>query len=96
MEKEISGRFLTLREVAARLRLSPQTFYNCLWRAEGVLAELPYFRFGRTVRFLEADVERFIAAHRVEPGRLPDQPGRRGNRGVGGGNEAGSSRGVGR
>jgi hypothetical protein len=50
------------QETARRLGLSVQTLRN--HRCQGV--GLPYVKVGRSVRYSDQDVERFIAAHRIE------------------------------
>jgi len=56
-------RLLGVGETSRRLGYRPQTLYN---RA-GELAKLPFFRIGRSLRFSEADIERFLDARRVAP-----------------------------
>ena len=56
-------RLLGVGETSHRLGYRPQTLYN--WA--GALAELPFFRIGRSIRFSEADIEKFLEARRVEP-----------------------------
>lgn len=52
---------LTEHEVAARLGLSVATLRA--WRLKG--KGPPFVRFGRAVRYLEEDVERFVEACRA-------------------------------
>ncbi len=48
-------RMLTAKEVASILAVSEKTIWR--WAADGII---PSFRQGRTVRFVEGDVEAFI------------------------------------
>jgi hypothetical protein len=59
-----SHAFVDDRELAARLKISPKT--PAQWRFTGKFAkELPYYKFGRAVRYASADVEAFIDKMRV-------------------------------
>lgn len=48
---------MTVREVAAYLRVTTKTVYELARKGE-----LPSFRVGRSVRFLQAEIERFALA----------------------------------
>jgi excisionase family DNA binding protein len=52
----VSGRLLTIEEVAARLGVSAKTVRR---RVDG--GELPVFRSGRVVRVREEDLRRYVA-----------------------------------
>ena len=56
------GALLTVRDLAARLRVARSTAYSLLWEGK-----LPYVKVGRRVLVLAEDLQRFIEAHRVEP-----------------------------
>lgn len=55
------GTTLSVHEAAARLGVSRFTLRAWLRQRR-----IPYFRLGRRVVLSDADVERFLAAHRVE------------------------------
>ena len=63
------GRLLTVDQVCPRLGYAKQTLYN---RA-GALAQLPFFRIGRSIRFSEVDIEIFLEQRRVEPGTRDEE-----------------------
>ncbi len=63
MSEHASLPALTEAEVALRLGVSSAVLRA--WRLKGVGPR--FCRFGRSVRYLEADVERFIAASAVTP-----------------------------
>lgn len=63
-KNSLRDRLLGVGETSRRLGYRPQTLYN---RA-GALAELPFIRIGRSIRFSEADIEIFLKQRRVEPG----------------------------
>lgn len=48
---------MTVREVAAYLRVTTKTVYDLARKGE-----LPSFRVGRSVRFLHTEIERFVLA----------------------------------
>lgn len=54
--------FCTIREAARRSGLAPQTWYQGGAGTDSV----PRIRFGRSIRLLRADVERFINARILE------------------------------
>jgi len=54
--------FLTVAEVAARLRLNDQTVRNWIDQRK-----LPAFRIGRRVRIARSDFERFVDGGYTEP-----------------------------
>lgn len=54
-----SKKFLTVREAAATLQLSPKTIYRAIESED-----LPHLRFGRAVRIALADLEAFANRHR--------------------------------
>jgi excisionase family DNA binding protein len=67
---EQHARPLTEREAAERLRLSVATLRAWRLKSQG-----PRFvRFGRAVRYLEPDLDRFIQACVVETGGQPTPP----------------------
>lgn len=56
--------FLDDRELSARLGLSPKT--PAQWRHLGKFTEeLPFYKFGRCVRYRREDVEAFIEKSRI-------------------------------
>lgn len=57
----MTDQILTLREVAAYLKLAEKTAYKLA--AEG---KLPGFKVGGSWRFKEADIERWIEEKKVE------------------------------
>lgn len=60
----LSREFLDDRALAAELNLSPRT--PAQWRFTGKFSkELPFYKFGRAVRYRREDVEAFIASMRV-------------------------------
>jgi len=61
------GRLLTVGEVCSLLGYARQTVYNKIWSGAGVLAGLPYYRIGRSIRFAEQDINAFLQQRRVEP-----------------------------
>lgn len=54
--------FCTIREAAQRSGLAPQTWYQ----GGAGTNSVPRIRFGRSIRLLRADVERFINARILE------------------------------
>ena len=54
--------FLTVTEVAARLRLNDQTIRNWIDRGK-----LPAFRIGRRVRIARSDFDRFVDGGYTQP-----------------------------
>ena len=50
-----SDEFLTVEELAERLKIAPGTIYN--WVSRG---EIPYVKIGRAVRFRRADIDAWI------------------------------------
>jgi excisionase family DNA binding protein len=61
------GRLLTIAEVCPRIGYRPQTIYNAIYSGAGELAQLPYYRVGRSIRFAEEDIIAFLDRRRVEP-----------------------------
>ncbi len=59
----VKGRFLTVAEVAAELRVSTMTVYRLI-KAE----ELPATRVGKSLRIRTDDVERFLEGRYTEAG----------------------------
>jgi excisionase family DNA binding protein len=59
----IGAPFLTVAEVAERMRVSKMTVYRLVHSGE-----LPAVRFGRSFRVQQAAVERHIASARYEAG----------------------------
>lgn len=57
---------LDLADAAARLAVAPRTLRA--WAAEG---RIPFARFGRALRFTEADLARFVADAMVDGQRAP-------------------------
>ena len=61
------GRLLTIGEVCPLLGYARQTIYNAIYSRAGELAQLPYYRVGRSIRFAEEDINAFLERRRVEP-----------------------------
>ena len=57
--------WLSSKQAAARLGLTPQTLYRLI-----DLGQLPAYRFGRVIRLQGDEVEDYIATCRVPPGTL--------------------------
>ncbi|MBU0625816.1 helix-turn-helix domain-containing protein [Patescibacteria group bacterium] len=61
-EQSIGGQnLLNVRELAALLKVSATSVYRLVERRD-----IPFVRLPRGLRFSEADVEAFLARHRVE------------------------------
>jgi excisionase family DNA binding protein len=58
-------RWLGTKEASARLGMTLRSLYRFI--DEG---ELTAYRFGRVIRLMEGDVDRFIESRRIEPGTL--------------------------
>jgi len=58
-------RWLSTKEASSRLGVTLRSLYRFI--DEG---ELTAYRFGRVIRLMESDVERFIESRRIEPGTL--------------------------
>jgi excisionase family DNA binding protein len=61
------GRLLTIGEACPLLGYARQTIYNAIYSGAGELAQLPYYRVGRSIRFAEQDINAFLERRRVEP-----------------------------
>ncbi|AHN73052.1 hypothetical protein DA70_00215 [Pandoraea pnomenusa] len=62
--KELLHEFLDDRALSSKLDLSPKT--PAQWRHLGKFTnELPYYKFGRSVRYRREDVDAFIEKMRV-------------------------------
>ncbi|MFH1047315.1 MAG: helix-turn-helix domain-containing protein [Patescibacteria group bacterium] len=57
----IGQRLLNVRELATLLKVSPTSIYRLVERRA-----IPFVRLPRGLRFSEADVENYLARHRVE------------------------------
>ncbi len=55
---------LTTDETAAYLRFSPGALVALRYRKSGP----PYSKLGQAVRYSKADLDRWVADHRVDPG----------------------------
>ena len=62
----MNGRLLTVKEAAARTGHKEAT-----WRAWILLRKVPYYKFGRSVRIAESDLDQM-----VEESRVPVREGR--------------------
>lgn len=60
---ESRSRFVTVAEVAARLRVSNMTVYRLVQAGE-----LPAVRIGRSYRIREDDVDRYLGARYTQAG----------------------------
>ncbi len=56
----MTQRLLTVEQVAERLALSPRTIRNRIGPRAKVRFPIPSRKIGKAVRFIEADVDRFI------------------------------------
>jgi excisionase family DNA binding protein len=54
------GRLLTIGEAGPLLGYARQTIYNAIFSGAGELAQLPYYRVGRSIRFAEEDINAFL------------------------------------
>lgn len=61
------GRLITIGEASSLLGYAKQTIYNSIYSGIGELAQLPYYRVGRSIRFAEEDINAFLDRRRVEP-----------------------------
>jgi excisionase family DNA binding protein len=61
------GRLITTGEAGPLLGYAKQTIYNAIYSGAGELAQLPYYRVGRSIRFAEEDINAFLERRRVEP-----------------------------
>jgi excisionase family DNA binding protein len=59
-----SSPLLTTEQAAALLGMKPKTLIK--WRFDKSVA-LPYVHFGRSVRYKQSDVDKFVAANTVKP-----------------------------
>ncbi len=59
-QKEV--RLLGVREAAEYLGTTPSTLYSKVWRRE-----IPFIKWGRSVRFDKADLDELIEQLRVRP-----------------------------
>ena len=66
-KKSPRGRLLRIGEACPLLGYARQTIYNAIYSREGELAQLPFYRVGRSIRFAEEDIETFLKFRRVEP-----------------------------
>lgn len=55
--------YLTTEQVAKLLQVSPLKLAQDRVYGRGI----PYFRLGRTVRYARAEIQAYLAAHRVAP-----------------------------
>lgn len=61
------GPMLSMRATCARVGCAISTGYNSVWSGKGLLAEIPHYKIGRSLRFAESDIDAFLAARRVTP-----------------------------
>lgn len=61
------GRLITIGEACILLGYAKQTIYNSIYSGTGELAQIPYYRVGRSIRFAEEDINIFLERRRVEP-----------------------------
>jgi excisionase family DNA binding protein len=66
------ARLLTVREAADYLGTTPSTLYSKVWRRE-----VPFVKWGRSVRFDKADLDELIEQLRVKPRDLSSDAFRR-------------------
>ena len=62
---QADGDWLSTKEAAAALGLTPRTLYRLI--DEG---QLPAYRFGRVIRLKQTEIDEFVARSRIEPGSL--------------------------
>jgi excisionase family DNA binding protein len=58
-------RLLTVRQAAEYLGTTPSTLYSKIWRRE-----IPFIKWGRSVRFDMADLDELIEQSKVKPREL--------------------------
>ena len=58
-------RWLSTKEGASRLGVTLRSLYRFIDQGE-----LTAYRFGRVIRLMESDLDRFIESRRIEPGTL--------------------------
>ena len=61
------GRLLTIAEACPLLGYARQTIYNSISSGVGELAQLPFYRIGRAIRYAEEDINTFLERRRVDP-----------------------------
>ena len=61
--------WLSTKQAAARLGLAEATVYRLV-----DAGDLPAYRFGRVIRFQQAEVDDFIQRSRIQPGTLDHLP----------------------
>jgi excisionase family DNA binding protein len=59
-------RLLTVRQAAEYLGTTPSTLYSKIWRRE-----VPFIKWGRSVRFDIVDLDELIAKSKVAPQEVP-------------------------
>ena len=59
------GDWLSTKEAAAALGLTPRTLYRLI--DEG---QLPAYRFGRVIRLKQTEIDDFVGQSKIEPGEL--------------------------
>jgi len=59
------GDWLSTKEAAAALGLTPRTLYRLI--DEG---QLPAYRFGRVIRLKQTEIDAFVGTSRIAPGSL--------------------------
>ncbi len=62
---QADGDWLSTKEAAAALGLTPRTLYRLI--DEG---QLPAYRFGRVIRLKQHEIDDFVGRSRIEPGEL--------------------------
>ncbi len=62
---QADGDWLSTKEAAAALGLTPRTLYRLI--DEG---QLPAYRFGRVIRLKQTEIDEFVGRSRIEPGSL--------------------------
>lgn len=59
------GDWLSTKEAASALGLTPRTLYRLI--DEG---QLPAYRFGRVIRLKQSEIDSFVSQSQIEPGEL--------------------------
>lgn len=62
---QADGDWLSTKEAAAALGLTPRTLYRLI--DEG---QLPAYRFGRVIRLKQNEINDFVGQSKIEPGEL--------------------------
>jgi excisionase family DNA binding protein len=64
MQPNFGASLMTVKEASVFLSISVSTLYGWVWQRK-----IPFVKVGRALRFVRADLEKFIQAHRCEAQR---------------------------